>query len=169
MRCPRCGMQDQAVSVPAVVEQGTTRGYLSRPGRYGATSQFQVEQTDLARALDFTEGRPKAKTGIGIALLVLAGLTHYAYFQSQIAAGLSPTTLATALAVPLIITWLPWSLGLLTLRSGRRAQARYDRTAAYWAALYYCARDHVVYFPGEPLAHDPGQAAAIARARAEQQ
>ncbi|WP_378741265.1 hypothetical protein [Nocardia brasiliensis] len=153
------------MSVPAVVERGTTRGYASTPARYGLTSQYRVDQTDLARTLDLPERRPRAMVGLGIALLILAGLVHYAFFQSQTSADTSPTTLVTAVAVPLIITWLPWGLGFLAWRAGRRAQARYDQAQAWWAALYYCARDHVVYFPGEPEVYNPTQAAAVAKAR----
>jgi rubredoxin len=141
--CPQCQQIDQAASVPAVVEAGTS-AYAGRSDTIGFGSGISVGGGGLASTYGVSRS-------VG---------TQSGTLQSSLASTLAPapppfartekgTCLSTMVFVVAFPAWVVWFLAIWIEASRRNKRVDQGRPAALaiWNHAWYCHRCGGAYFP----------------------
>ena len=173
--CPRCGQVDMVQKVSALVEVGTVAGVYTNPGGIrvsGVTLSAKASQLVLPPRPIFKKRSPLFVSLIIVVVgWVLALYFLYlfiAFFYALTATGLpiSPLESFGGLVFLAILIVACLIIGPVVMRRRKksylalRAQhqldvSRWEHKKDNWNKLYYCARNDVVFFPGDPLGWAP--------------
>ncbi len=161
--CPRCGKSDAVEKVNAVVEAAST-------GRWAGPATVRTSQGDVGQKLALPSAPVytspwnfRAVFAFVLALVaVLASVTGWvSWLQLVVQAPPDPgllwqfvgLTIFTLLWLGLAI-FIVWSRRQLA-REGRAKVAAWQSVRSRWEHTYYCARDDIIFLPGEQGTYKP--------------
>ena len=156
-RCPRCGKSDDVEKVSAVVEAAST-------GRFAGPASVRTSQADVGQKLALPPA-PIYKSpwncsyififGLVLLVVLICAIGISSWLQALLKTPNDSGVLGTLIGLTLFT--LLW-LGLAIFIFGSRIHIARERRAkvvawqavrSRWEHTYYCARDDVVFLPGE--------------------
>jgi hypothetical protein len=154
-RCPRCGEVDMVMKVSALYEYGFSPQVYQKliptpPGTDWPPflkAETKLVQSELSKKLS-PPAKPKYRFSISwgsvlIALILLIPGFIFSLFPQWLLFSLLLLAVGTIIAV-----WIIWHRPKDRVAHGEAVE-RWERAIAMWSRLYYCARDDIVFIPGQ--------------------
>jgi len=155
--CPQCSQNDQIRKVSSVVSGGTSRTEDQLWIRGGIPQQYAPikSETGLAARLRMIP-RPDAETDVSASITVgCVGAVGLFIGAAIIAAIAKSGGLFNAFVLFIILGWIVWVVHVFAqrLKANELIATEWQSMLQFWHELYYCYRDDIVFYEGDPTKH----------------